>query len=90
MFHHAAKAGNDTFTNYLIKKANESTDEITGEKTMNVYELLNSQDANNNAAIHHAAKNRQKGVVNVLLGAAKDNADTDGVSDEVSIDNHIH
>lgn len=83
MFHHAAYGGNDSFTEYLVKKANEA-----GDKKKEIGELLHHADATDSNAIQFAAKNRKKGVVAILLGANKSNDSDDttrSVTDEVNL-----
>jgi hypothetical protein len=87
VFHHAAYAGNDSFTEYLVRKANEA---VTKDDKKKMGDLLSAPDASESSAIQFAAKNRKKGVVAILLGATKQ-VDTDGedrgVSDDVRLYN---
>ena len=83
MFHFAAAVGNDSFTNYLVKIAEKTTDETTEGDIQKVHHLLHQKDNDENTAIHSAAAYRKKGVVNVLLGAT--NNKSDDVSNDVSV-----
>lgn len=56
--HHAAKCGNESFAKYLLRQAESIQADI-----------LSLMDSKADTAIHQAARNKHKGVVNLLMDA---------------------
>lgn len=56
--HHAAKSGNESFAKYLLRQAESIQADI-----------LSLADSKADTAIHQAARNKHKGVVNLLMDA---------------------